>query len=171
MDKFDVELLKSINGVKFGSKAAEVHKVFGEDFKKNDRELDDSDKEYLMKIAQRMSEMSGRPIEDFTKYIDKDEDFERDSSDYYSFCRIDYDENDSFECIEIYSDQSSQLIVDGKDFSSFDLKSLLSLADDFVEEEKGTSYTSYTKQIGIWCPDGDGRVECILFGKPGYYQE
>ncbi len=171
MDKFNIQVLKSINGVKFGSKASDVHKVFGEDFKKNDRELDSSDKEYLMKIAQRMSEMSGRPLEDFTKYIDKDEDFERDTGDYYSSCRIDYDENGDFESIEIYSDEGSQLIVDGKNCSNFDLQTLLSLADDFVEEEKSTSYISFTKQIGIWCPDADGRVECILFGKPNYYQK
>ena len=169
MDKFEVKILNCINHLNFGSSSTEVHKTFGTNFKKQTEELSKSSKDFLMEVSKRMAAMSGRPLEEFTKY-DKEDEFDSDSSDYYSSCRIDYDENDCFECIEIYSDQGSQLIVNGNDFSNFDLQSLLTLADDFVEEENGTSYISYTKQIGIWCPDGDGRVECILFGKPGYYQ-
>lgn len=72
--------------------------------------------------------MTGKPIENYTKYLDnKEYDFDdTTSSDFYTFARIEYDENN-------------------------------------------TSYTSYSKQIGIWCPDGDDRVECILFGRAGYY--
>lgn len=171
MAKIEISILKGANGLQFGSDAASVHKMFGNDFKNyEEKELTTSDKDFLMKVAERMSEISGRPVTDYTKYIEEDNEFDHDPCDYYSFACIDYDDNKKFSAISIYSDQKTKLIVDGKDCSSFDLQTLLSLADDFVEEENKTSYTSYTKQIGIWCPDADGRVECILFGKPDYYQ-
>lgn len=156
---------------KFGSDKSSVHKAFGNDFEKyEDKELSSKSMDFLMKTAKEFAEMTGRPLSDFTKYFNNDNEFDSDPCDYYSFCKIDYDDNGRFDAIEIYSDQKSELIVDGKDFLDFEIKKLLILADDFVSEENNTSYTSYTKQIGIWCPDGDDRVECVLFGKPGYYQ-
>ena len=172
MVKIEISVLNSANGLNFGSDKDAVHKVFGDNFKNyEDKELSPESIDYLMKTAQEFAEMSGRPVTDFTKYITEDNEFDHDPCDYYPFACIDYDDNKKFSAISIYSDQKTKLIVDGKDCSSFDLQTLLSLADDFVEEEDKTSYTSYTKQIGIWCPDADGRVECILFGKPNYYQE
>jgi hypothetical protein len=49
-----------------------------------------------------------------------------------------------FDAIEIYSDQKSELIVDGKDFSDFELKKLLTLADDFVSEENNKKSQNFT---------------------------
>lgn len=169
MAKFVIEVLSCVNNLKFGATAKEVHKTFGSDFRKYTEELSDSSKNFIFEVTKRMAEMTGKSIEEFTRY-DNDNEFDSDPCDYYSFCKIDYDDNGRFDAIEIYSDQESELIVDGKDFSDFELKKLLTLADDFVSEENNTSYTSYTKQIGIWCPDGNDRVECVLFGKPGYYQ-
>lgn len=172
MAKVEICLLKSVNGVSFGSIPEIVHKALGNDFtKKEEREMTSSDKDFLNWVNQEFSEMTGRPIEDFSKY-DDDEEYsfdDSDKSDYYSFCRIDYDDNDKFEALEVYSDQNTELIIDGNDYSDFDLQKLLSLSDDFISEENNTSWTSYSKQIGIWCPDGNNNVECILFGKPGYY--
>ena len=166
MVKFEIILLKNVNGLKFGASSQEVHTEFGSEYEHASEKLTTEDKDFLLEVSKRMSEMSGRPLEDFTKY-DKEE-FDSDTSDYYSFCRIDYDE-EGFEAIEIYSDKETKLIVNGKDYSNFDLQTLLTLADDFQEKENKTSYISNSKQIGIWCPDGDGRVESILFGCPGYY--
>ena len=170
MADFYINVLKDVNGLKFGSKPSEVHKVLGANFKKNSSELSDSSKDFLLEVSKKMAEMSGRPLEDFTKYDNYDE-FDSDTSDYYPECKIEYDDNDFFEAIEIYSDKHSRLIIKGKDYSDFNLKSLLTLADDFVSEEKNTLFRSYSSQISIWCPDGDGRVECILFGTSGYFQK
>lgn len=170
MDKIEIAILQSANGVKFGSTPANIHKAFGDDFENfKDKKLSSEDKNFLTEVAKKFSEMSGRPISSFMEYFEEDNEFDYDPCDYYSFCLIDYDDNDKFNAISIYSDQGTQLIVDGKDFSSFDLQKLLTLADDFEEKENKTSYISNSKQIGIWCPDGDGRVESILFGCPGYY--
>ena len=169
MAKIEISILQSANGVKFGSDAAAVHKVFGDNFKNyKDKELTSEDKDYLLKTAKEFAEMSGRPLSDFTKYINEETEFDYDPCDYYSFCMIDYDENDRFNAISIYSDDKTKLFVDGKEYS-FDFETLLTLADDFVEEENKTSYTSYSKQISIWCPDGDKRVESVNFGCPGYW--
>ena len=169
MAKIEISILQSANGVKFGSDAAAVHKVFGDNFKNyKDKELTDSDKVFLMKVAEKMSEISGRPVTDYSKYIDEETEFDHDPCDYYPFCMIDYDENDRFNAISIYSDDKTKLFVDGKEYS-FDFETLLTLADDFVEEENKTSYTSYSKQISIWCPDGDKRVESVNFGCSGYW--
>jgi hypothetical protein len=172
MAKIEISILKSVNGLKFGSDADSVHKTFGNRFKNyEDKELSASSMDFLMKTAKEFAEMTGRPLSDFTKYLDESSEFDVDFRDFYSFASIDYDERKRFAAIEIYSDKNTKLIVDGIDCSSFDLETLLSLADDFVVEENNTSYTSYSKQIGIWCPDGDDRVECVLFGEEGYYQQ
>ena len=114
MAKIEISLLKSANGVQFASDGDAVHKVFGNNFKNNEKKkLTSADKDFMLKIAERMSKISGQPITDFTKYLDDDYDFDKDTSDYYSFCKIEYDENDKFNAIEIYSDQKTQLIVDG----------------------------------------------------------
>lgn len=171
MAKLEISVLKGVNGARFGFSSTIVHRALGDDYKKEKtREMTQKDKDFLNWVDQQFAEMSGRPIEEFSKYNDDKYDFDdKDKSDYYPFCRIDYDENDKFEAIEIYSDQQTELIIDGKDCSDFELHKLLSLADDFVSEENNTAWTSYSKQIGIWCPDGNSRVECILFGKNGYY--
>ena len=121
-----------------------------------------------MKVAEKMSEISGKPVSNYTKYLTEETEFDNDPCDYYPFCMIDYDESDRFNAISVYADEKTKLIVDGKEYS-FDFATLLTLADDFVEEENKTSYISYSKQISIWCPDGDKRVESILFGCPGYW--
>lgn len=172
MAKLVIEILKSVNGVAFGATEESIHKHLGNDFtteKKMENSQDNDD--FLLEVAMQFSEMTGKPVETYTKYLDDEQyDFENSgSSDSYSFARIDYDENKKFEAIEIYSDQQTELIIDGNDYSDFNLTQLLTLADDFVSEENNTAWTSYSKQIGIWCPDGDSRVECILFGCPGYY--
>ena len=172
MNKIEIKILQSANGVKFGSEPSTIHKIFGDNFDNyKDKKLTPSDENFLMQVAERMSEISGKPVSEYSKYFEEDNEFDYDPCDYYSFCLIDYDENDKFNAISIYSNQGTKLIVDGKDYSSFDLQKLLTLADDFVEEENKSSYTSYSKQINIWCPDGDGRVESVLFGCPGYYDK
>jgi len=172
MAKLEISVLKGVNGANFGSNSTIIHKVLGDKFKNSEsRELSSSDKEFLDWVNQEFANMSGRPIEDFSKYDDNIKYNFDDSgkSDFYPFCRIDYDDNDKFEAIEIYSDQHTKLIIDENDYSDFDLKKLLTLADDFISEENNTAWTSYSKQIGVYCPDGDDRVECILFGGEGYY--
>ena len=172
MAKIEISLLKSANGVQFASDGDAVHKVFGNNFKNNEKKkLTSADKDFMLKIAERMSKISGQPITDFTKYLDDDYDFDKDTSYYYSFCKIDYDENDKFNAIEIYSDQKTQLIVDGKDCSDFSIAKLRTLADDFVWDSLNTSWVSQSKQIGIYCPENDKTVECVLFGCPSYYDE
>ena len=106
-----------------------------------------------------------RPLESFTNYINDDKyDFDdSDKSEYSSFTRVDYDENEKLEAIGIYSGQNAALIVDGKDCSDFELQKFMALADDLVSEEKGTAWASYTRQIGIWCPDGDSRAAGMLY--------
>ena len=169
MTKLDIILLESANGVKFGSDAEAVHKAFGDNFKNyKDKKLTDSDNEFLMKVAEKMSEISGKPVSNYTKYLTEETEFDNDPCDYYPFCMIDYDDNDKFNAISVYADEKTKLFVDGKEYN-FDFATLLTLADDFVEEENKTTYISHSKQISIWCPDGDKRVESILFGCPGYW--
>lgn len=172
MAKIEITTLETVNGLKFGATSAQIHKTFGNNYTKNDNKpYSEKDDEFLLEIAKKFSEMTGKPIENYTKYLDnKEYDFDdTTSSDFYTFAKIEYDENNCFEAIEIYSDQKIDLIINGENYSDFNLQKLLTLADDFVSEENNTSYTSYSKQIGIWCPDGDDRVECILFGRAGYY--
>lgn len=175
MAKIEVEVLKSINSVKFGASSDTIHKILGNDFNKGETEENPLDnQEYLLAVCKKMSEMTGRPVEEFKKYIESNKNElgasdSSDKSDYYKFCRIDYTNSNKFEAIEIYSNCDTELIINGTDYSDFDLKKLLTLSNDFKSEENGTSYISYSKQIGIWCPDSDNKVESILFGRPGYY--
>lgn len=172
MAKLIIESLKSVNGVYFGSSKEKIHTHLGNNYETEEEQKKSQDNDdFLLEVAKQFSEMTGKTVETYTKYLDdKQYDFDdSDNSDYYPFCRIDYDNNDHFESIEVYADQQTELIIDDKDFSDFDLKELLTLADDFVSEENNTAWTSYSKQIGIWCPDGNEKVECILFGKTGYY--
>lgn len=170
MTKIDIILLESANGVKFGSDAKAVHKAFGDNFKNyKDKKLTDSDNEFLMKVAERMSEITGKPVSNYTKYLTEDTEFDYDPCDYYPFCMIDYDENDKFTAIQIYSDKETNLIVNGTDCSDFNIATLKSLADDFVWEPQDTSWTSYKKEISLYCPENKNTVECVLFGCPGYY--
>ena len=173
MAELNVIPLRGVNDIHFGADSARVHRTLGKPEKSSEnRELSQSNMDFLMDVCKRMSEMSGRPLSDYTKYIDSD-DYDPvppdENNDYYDFCRVDYDKKGCFECIEIYADEDVKLTVDGKDCSDFNLQTLLTLADDFVEEEDGAAWASESKQIGIWCPDG--KVECILFGRPGYYDQ
>ena len=170
MAKIDIILLESVNGVKFGSDAEAIHKAFGEDFKNyKDKKLTDSDNEFLLKVAEKMSEISGKPVSNYTKYLTEENELDNDPCDYYPFCMIDYDDNDKFSAIEIYSDKKTDLIVNGIDCSDFNIETLKSLADDFVWNKEETSWTSRKKEICIYCPEDDKTVECVLFGCPGYY--
>ena len=170
MAKIDIILLESVNGVKFGSDAEAIHKAFGEDFKNyKDKKLTDSDNEFLLKVAEKMSEISGKPVSNYTKYLTEENELDNDPCDYYPFCMIDYDDNDKFSAIEIYSDKKTDLIVNGIDCSDFNIETLKSLADDFVWDKEETSWTSLKKEICIYCPEDDKTVKCVLFGCPGYY--
>ena len=62
-----------------------------------------------------------RPLESFTNYINDDNyDFDDSyKSEYCSFARVDYDENEKSQAIEIYSGQNTALIVDGKDRADY----------------------------------------------------
>ena len=170
MAKIEITILEGANGIKFGSNASEVHNAFGDDFKNyKNKKLTDSDNEFLMKVAKKMSEISGKPASNYKKYLTEDTEFDNDPCDYYPFCMIDYDDNDKFSAIEIYSDKKIQLIVNAIDCSNFNIETLKSLADDFVWDKVETSWISLKKEICIFCPENDKIVECVLFGCPGYY--
>lgn len=168
MHKLEIKTLASINGINFGSTRIEVRKHFGsnfEEFPKKLKETPEEKKEYD-EIVKRMAQMSGKTVEDFLKGVP---DLPPEIFDDYSFAMFNYNNDFNLESVEIPSDKKVKLIVDGIDISNFELKKIKTLADDFVSEENNTAWTSYSKQIGIYCPDGDDRVECILFGGEGYY--
>ena len=170
MAKIEIETLRSVNGIPFGSNKTEVRKTFGASFKehpKKIKETEESKKSYDQ-IVERMAKMAGQTVEEFVKDVPP---VNSRIYDEYLFGMINYSRNQIFESIEIPSDQKTQLIVDGKDCSDFSIAKLKTLADDFVWDSLNTSWMSQSKQIGIYCPENDKTVECVLFGCPGYYEE
>ena len=89
--------------------------------------------------------------------------------DGYGKYQLEYDEQNRLVSACLISEYSEGLRIYNEDCSDFNLKKLLSLADDFIKEEDGASYVSYSLQIGIYCPDMDDRVESITFGCEGYF--
>ena len=171
MVKIEITILESANGVKFGSDPSEVHKVFGNSFKNyKNKKLTTSDNDFLLNVAERMAKISGRPVTDYTKYLKEETEFDYDPCDYYFFCMIDYDANEHFNAISVYANHKTTLIVNGKDCSDFNISTLKSFADDFIWDSLTTSWTSYSKQISLFCPENQDIIELVLFGCPEYYQ-
>ncbi|MBP5567636.1 MAG: hypothetical protein J6X54_00260 [Treponema sp.] len=168
MKKLEIKSLQSVNGVLFGSDKTEVRKQFGSDFeeypKKEERTLE-FEKGYD-EIVQRMAKIAGKTVEEFLKGVPP---VDLQVFDDYPFGMIDYSDDQIFEAIEIPSDKGINLIVDGINCSDFNVNTFKSLSDDFVWEPQDTSWTSYKKQISLFCPENDKIVECVLFGCPGYY--
>lgn len=89
--------------------------------------------------------------------------------DLYTGCILEYDKNNKFKSIEVIKNETELLVINGVDCSDFEVKKILSLADDFEKNESG--YFSNSLQISIWIPEEEGEIESIYFGRPGAFQE
>ena len=102
----------------------------------------------------------------------KDEDDEV-TTDDFDFCHVFYDEDNRFEAIEIFEENT--VYINDKQIYPAKPSELRKLADDF-EEECGTNI-SLSLSMGTDAPDEDEDeedeeiAESVVFGKKGYYDE
>ena len=102
----------------------------------------------------------------------KDEDDEV-TTDDFDFCHVFYDEDNRFEAIEIF--EQNTVYINDKQIYPAKPSELRKLADDF-EEECGTNI-SLSLSMGTDAPDEDEDeedeeiAESVVFGKKGYYDE
>lgn len=172
MNSFSVILKESVNDIPFFTKKSKVRAILGmpQSNTKEERKMTPE--------TQRAMDLMEIVLKETYQRIGKDPDtFEwPDLSPYvsdrdiYGKYQLEYDTNDCLISATLIAEYVEHLICCGKDFSDFDLKKFLSLSNDFIEEENGASYVSYSLQIGIYCPDMDGRIENITFGSEGYFQ-
>ena len=106
--------------------------------------------------------------EEFKK--DKDDEV---TTDDFDFCHVFYDEDNRFEAIEIFEENT--VYINDKQIYPAKPSELRKLADDF-EEECGTNI-SLSLSMGTDAPDEDEDeedeeiAESVVFGKKGYYDE
>lgn len=171
MKQVTLVLNESVNGIPFFTQKQQVRDLLG---KPDYNSFENRAPEEEVEAAKKMLE---GPIKELYKKMGKDPDSfewpdisEFDSDiDTYGPLQLEYDKKGRFVSVNLLADELDGFELNGNQYSDFKLKTLLSLADDFVKEEDGASYISYSKQIGIWVPLADGKVESVLFGCPGYY--
>lgn len=83
-------------------------------------------------------------------------------TDDFGFCHVFYDENEECEAIEIFD---AEVFVDGKQIYPIEVDEVYDLFPDLEEDDDGP--ISYERSFGIYAPDDE--MECILFGREGYY--
>lgn len=91
--------------------------------------------------------------------------FEDDSNttDDFGFCHVFYDQDNTCEAIEIFSE--AEVFCNDALIFPTDFIAAKKAIPDFEEDDEGL--ISYSQSMGIYAPDGD--MESILFGKTGYY--
>ena len=87
------------------------------------------------------------------------------TTDDFGFCHVFYDENDKCEAIEIMDEV--EVYVNGSLVFPTDFETAKKVIEDLEEDDDGL--ISISKSIGIYAPYG--RMEGILFGKEGYYDD
>ena len=171
MKKIKIVLNLSVNGIPFFTPKEQVRKILG---KPDYNSIENQPPEEEVEAAKKMLE---GPIKELYKKMGKNSDsfewpdiseYETDFDQYGSFL-FEYNEQRQFVSVSINVDEGIAFELDGKEYSNFDLKTLLSLADDFVMEEEDTTFISFSKQIVIGLDFAGGKVETILFGCPNYY--
>ena len=171
MNKIKIVLKQSANGIPFFTQKEKVREILG---KPDYNSIENQAPKEEVELAKRLLEVK---IKEFYKVMGKDpekfkwpdiSEYETDFDEYGSF-QFEYNKQGQFVSVSINVDEGIAFELNGKEYSNFDLKTLLSLADDFVEEEEGTTIISYSKQIVIGLDYAGGKVETILFGCQNYY--
>ncbi|MBR5032461.1 MAG: hypothetical protein IKX70_02175 [Treponema sp.] len=173
MDNVFIEFTKSVNGIPFFTKKAEVRKILG---KPDTNSIEDSPPESEVNRAMELMEVA---IKEAYKKMGKDPSSFRwpDISEYesdwdtYGHVQFEYDKQEKLIAVIILAERTGSFNLNGKEYNSFKLEDFLALSDDFIKEEEGAAYVSHSLQIGIWCPNMDKKIESILFGCPGYYRK
>lgn len=91
--------------------------------------------------------------------------FSQNTTDDFGICHVYYDENDKCKAIEVFD--NVMVSIDGKVIFPININVLKTMISDIFEEDG--SFISKQKSIGIYSPDG--KMESILFGIKGYYDE
>lgn len=172
MGNLSIILRKSVNGIPFFTKKADVRAILGDpDYSSTEDIVEECE-------VQRAKKLLEIAIKETYQEMGKDPDsFEwpdisqyQSDLDTYGQYQLEYDREQRLVSVNLITEYNTRFVIEGKDFSDFDLKKILSLANDFVIEEEGCSYVSRSKQIGIWCPNADGKIESIVFGSEGYFE-
>ena len=90
--------------------------------------------------------------------------FSKNTADDFGFCHVYYDANDNCDAFEFFSE--CEIEVNGEIVFPGRLDSIKSVMGRYVI--MGDSYISIEKSIGITVLNG--KTECVLFGKKGYYK-
>ncbi len=91
--------------------------------------------------------------------------FSKTTTDNFGICHVFYNMNDECEAVEIF--EGVTVDVNGKTIFPTDIESIKKVFGD-IEEEYG-SFISKSNSIGIYAPSG--KMESILFGNKGYYED
>lgn len=87
------------------------------------------------------------------------------TTDDFGFCHVFYDREDKCEAIEIF--EESEVFINGNLVFPTDFATAKSIVKSLDEDDEGL--ISFEDSIGIYAPDG--KMESILIGKKGYYDE
>jgi len=171
MAKLDIKILNSVNGIPFFTSKEQTRKAFGSEYvntlenKANQNEVNEA----LSIIEEKIKEVYEEMGKDSKLFEWPDLSQYESDIDRYSYFDLEYDKQGRFVSVTLDAEKTKSLFINDKDCSSFEIKELLKIANDFVWDSINTAYTSSSKQISIWCPEGKNKVESILFGCPGYY--
>jgi hypothetical protein len=91
--------------------------------------------------------------------------FSKNTTDDFGIFHVYYDKNDKCEAVEIFNDVN--VSIDGRIVFPIEVISAKEVVGDF--EEVDGSYISKKSSIGIYAPSG--KMESILFGIKGYYDD
>ncbi|MCR5698549.1 MAG: hypothetical protein K6G52_02780 [Treponemataceae bacterium] len=170
MAKPRIEILNSFEYIPFGAKKEDVRNILQDPYVNSNESLPSKEEvEPAMKIVEEkikeLFEVMGRDPDSFEWPETPVSDVDR----YESFW-LEYNDKTELVAATVFPEKCEGMIINGREFNGFKIKELLTLADDFVWEKLDTSYTSYSKQIAIYCPEGKNKIENIMFGCPGYFE-
>ncbi len=90
--------------------------------------------------------------------------FSKTTTDDFGYCHVFYDANDECEAIEIFD--GSEVVVNDTVIFPSDIEHAKKILGELLLEYG--SYINKYNSVGIYAPYG--KMESILFGRPGYYE-
>lgn len=114
-----------------------------------------------IKFGTSREEVRKQMGESFSEF--KKSKFSKNTTDDFGFCHIYYDSDDNVEAFEIFDDV--EVLIDDKVVFPADISIIASVINDLVDDGDGFISKSYSVGISM----NEGNMECILFGKEGYY--
>ncbi len=172
MIQLNIKTTDSVNGIYFALPRDMCRNLFKLPYKENPGKQYLKDPDWADIAKDMMEIMASIKGVSYEKFVAGVPDIQDNIYDSYEGFHVFYNKDFQFEAIELYNSGSKvNFTVDGIDCSDFKINTLLSLADDFVYDEKDTTWESQSKSIRIWCPNGKNNVEAVLFGHDEYFDD